>query len=106
MRWGPSPICLLPLAGLLVIADWVPVSSEQALEPRQFASPLVQLQQLAGENTHLHTDEVRYRASDARLFHCSYTFGVIDARDPAGMRYLAQNLRHTIPGDTRRPGCI
>jgi hypothetical protein len=22
------------------------------------------------------------------------------------MRYLAQNLRHTIPGDTRAPGCI
>jgi hypothetical protein len=91
---------------MLIGAGTLPVDTEQTAESGGFASPLVQLQQLAGQNTHLHTDEVRYRASDAKLFHCSYTFGVIDARDPAKMVYLAQNLRHTIPGDTRRPGCI
>ena len=68
-------------------------------------APLVQLQRLGGD-LHLHTDEVRYRAADQKLFHCSYTFGVIDARKPEAMVYLAENLRHTIPGDTRRPGCI
>ena len=74
--------------------------------PGSFESPLVQLQQLVGRSDHLHTDEVRYRASDGLLFHCSYTFGVIDARDPAHMAYLADELRHTVPGDRRRPGCI
>jgi hypothetical protein len=71
-----------------------------------YESPLVRLQQLVGASSHLHTDEVRYRAGDGKLFHCSYTFGVIDARDPERMAYLAENLRHTIPGDDRRPGCI
>jgi hypothetical protein len=70
------------------------------------ASPLVRLQKLGNDSTHLHTDEVRHRASDQKLFHCSYTFGVIDTRNPDAMVYLAENLRHTIPGDTRRPGCI
>jgi hypothetical protein len=70
------------------------------------ASPLVRLQKLGNDNTHLHTDEVRHRTSDQKLFHCSYTFGVIDTRNPDAMVYLAENLRHTIPGDTRRPGCI
>jgi len=73
---------------------------------REYLTPLVQLQRLVGANDHLHTDEVRYRASDARLFHCAYNFGVIDARNPAEMVYLAEGLRHTIPGDSRRPGCI
>jgi hypothetical protein len=71
-----------------------------------YESPLVRLQQLVGRNNHLHTDEVRYRDSDAKLFHCSYNFGVIDARDPAHMRYLAEGLRHRVPGDDRQPGCI
>ena len=74
--------------------------------PGTFEPPLVQLQQLVGRSDHLHTDEVRYRASDGLLFHCSYTFGVIDARDPAKMTYLADELRHSVPGDSRRPGCI
>ena len=76
------------------------------LEPGSYESPLVRLQQLVGENNHLHTDEVRYRASDGLLFHCSYNFGVIDARDPGRMVYLAQELRHQVPGDRRQPGCI
>jgi len=54
----------------------------------------------------MHTDEVRYRASDSRLFQCSYTFGVMDARDPEKIVYLAQDLKHVIPGDARTPGCI
>jgi hypothetical protein len=74
--------------------------------PGPDASPLVRLQQLGGPNLHLHTDEIRYRPADQKLFHCSYTFGVVDARAPDAMVYLAENLRHTIPGDTRRPGCI
>lgn len=81
-------------------------SAEPSIEPASYEPPLERLQQLVGENLHLHTDEVRYRAGDAKLFHCSYTFGVIDARDPARMVYLAQELRHAIPGDTRTPGCI
>jgi hypothetical protein len=76
------------------------------LERGSYQSPLVRLQQLVGTNDHLHTDEVRYRPSDGLLFHCSYNFGVIDARDPARMVYLAQELRHRIPDDRRQPGCI
>jgi hypothetical protein len=83
------------------------IVSEGAQTPlAQPGSPLVRLQKLGNDNTHLHTDEVRHRASDQKLFHCSYTFGVIDTRQPDAMVYLAENLRHTIPGDTRRPGCI
>jgi hypothetical protein len=77
-----------------------------SLERGSYQSPLVRLQQLVGANDHLHTDEVRYRPSDGLLFHCSYNFGVIDVRDPARMIYLAQELRHRIPGDVRQPGCI
>jgi hypothetical protein len=80
--------------------------SDGAIEPGRYENPVVALQQLVGDNNHLHTDEVRYRPQDSKLFHCSYTFGVVDARDPAKMRYLAQELRHDIPGDRRRPGCI
>jgi hypothetical protein len=76
------------------------------LRPGRFESPLVLQQRLQGEVGHLHIDEVRYRASDARLFQCSYTFGVIDAKNPSNMRYLAENLKHKIPNDSRSPGCI
>ena len=76
------------------------------LQPGRFQSPLVLLQRLQGEVGHLHVDEIRYRASDAMLFQCSYTFGVIDAKDPSNMRYLAENLKHTIPNESRSPGCI
>jgi ASPM-SPD-2-Hydin domain-containing protein/LVIVD repeat-containing protein len=80
--------------------------ADEPIEPAQYESPVAQLQQLVGASNHLHTDEIRYRETDGKLFHCSYTFGVIDARDPGRMTYLADNLRHTIPGDSRRPGCI
>lgn len=76
------------------------------LQPGKFQSPLVLQQRLQGQVGHLHVDEVRYRASDAKLFQCSYTFGVIDAKNAANMRYLAENLKHKIPNDRRSPGCI
>jgi hypothetical protein len=71
-----------------------------------FESPLVQLKRLQGQVGHLHVDEVRYRAEDKKLFQCSYTFGVVDAGDPANMTYLAENLTHTVAGDDRRAGCV
>lgn len=76
------------------------------LEPGEYESPLVQLQRLQGENGHLHVDEVRYRASDQKLFQCSYTFGVVDASNPADMDYLAEQIRHEIPDVERLPMCI
>jgi peroxiredoxin len=74
-------------------------------EKQTYRSPLVQLQRLDGRNTHLHVDEVRLRG-DGLLLQCSYTFGVVDVKDAANMRYLSQGLRHAIPGDTRAPGCV
>src|SRR6186713_2094399 len=44
------------------------------LEPGTFRSPLVQLQRLAGLNDHMHLDEVRFVASNQRLYVCSYDF--------------------------------
>ncbi|MGE3508393.1 MAG: DUF1573 domain-containing protein [Vicinamibacterales bacterium] len=107
---GPWKTSRTLLAGWLAFA--LPLvaacsaSSPPSLEPGAFQPPLVRLQQLVGVNDHLHTDEVRYRESDGKLFQCSYTFGVVDAREPGRMVYLAENLRHSIPGDSRRPGCI
>ncbi|MRG98430.1 choice-of-anchor D domain-containing protein [Polyangium spumosum] len=80
--------------------DGVCVST--ALEPGQFMSPLVQLQNLHEVGSH--TDEVRIR-EDGLLLNCSYTFNVIDATDAADMDKLAVGLKHTIPGDSRQPGC-
>src|SRR5215203_2696 len=50
-------------------------SAEPPLEPGHYASPLVQLQRLQGDEDHMHIAQVKYRESDARLFYCSYTFG-------------------------------
>lgn len=78
-----------------------------SLEPGNFASPLVLLQRLQGEEDHMHVSQVRYRESDQRLFYCSYTFGVIDASNPQDMSYLVQGLRHETPsGSPRVPGCL
>jgi hypothetical protein len=101
---GPMRKGLVALLGLSLAG--CARTPEVPLERSSFQSPLVRLQQLVGANDHLHTDEVRYRPSDGLLFHCSYNFGVIDARDPARMVYLAQELRHRIPDDRRQPGCI
>ncbi|KYF63158.1 redoxin domain-containing protein [Sorangium cellulosum] len=73
-----------------------------ALQPGHFLSPLVQLQSLHEVGSH--TDEVRLR-EDGLLLNCSYTFNVIDARDPADMEVLAGGLKHAIPDDSRAPGC-
>lgn len=81
-------------------------STETLLQPGNYRSPLTRLQRIEGKITHLHVDEVRYRASDAKLFQCSYTFGVLNAKDPANISYLVEGLKHTVPGDERSPGCI
>ncbi|KYF85325.1 alkyl hydroperoxide reductase [Sorangium cellulosum] len=73
-----------------------------ALAAGHFLSPLVQLQSLHEVGSH--TDEVRVR-DDGLLLNCSYTFNVIDAEDAAGMELLAGGLKHSIPDDTRTPGC-
>ena len=78
---------------------------QEGREQVAYQSPLVEMQRLEGQNNHLHVDEVRLR-NDGLLLQCSYTFGVVDARNAGSMRYLSQNLRHRIPGDTRAPGCI
>jgi hypothetical protein len=83
----------------------LPDAGPEDLLPGSYLSPLVQLKRLQGNNNHLHVDEIRLR-DDGLLLQCSYTFGVIDATDASSMRYLSQELRHTIPGDSRRPGCI
>ena len=104
MRIGRRAARAPLLAGLVLLLSGY--SGQRSVEPAVSAGPLERLQRLVGVNDHLHTDEVRYRPDDAKLFQCSYTFGVIDARDPERMTYLAEDLRHTIPGDDRRPGCI
>lgn len=73
-----------------------------ALDPGHFLNPLVELQSL--HNVGSHTDEVRVR-EDNLLLNCSYTFNVIDANDAADMEGLAVGLKHTIPNDSRKPGC-
>jgi hypothetical protein len=103
---APAPMEEPPAAAEPAAAALQTAAEARLLAPGEFQSPLVRLKRLQGENGHLHVDEVRYRASDGRLFQCSYTFGVVDATNPAQMDYLAQNLRHTIPDDERTPGCI
>jgi hypothetical protein len=97
------PITLAVLA--IITALFAATGQARDAAPGAWLSPLVQLQRLDGQNTHLHVDEVRLRP-DGLLLQCSYTFGVVDARSAGRMRYLAQNLTHAIPGDTRRPGCV
>ena len=97
----PFWIATIPILSVL-LQTGDPITEAQ----QNYLSPLVRLQRLDEGRTHLHTDQVRYRESDSRLFLCSYTFAVIDAKDPARMRYLADGLTHTIPNDRRRPGCI
>lgn len=77
----------------------------EELQPGTYLAPLVQLQRMQGERDHLHVDEVRLR-DDGLLLQCAYTFAVADTTNPSDMKYLSQNLTHTIPGATRAPGCI
>jgi hypothetical protein len=92
---------LLVLAALLLIETPGRITAQQ-----NYLTPLVRLQRLDEGRSHLHTDQIRYRESDSRLFVCSYTFAVIDAKDPSNMRYVSDGLTHTVPNDRRRPGCI
>lgn len=98
-------VLVLPLAAVAAIGVVPGEARENGNQPGVYLSPLVQLQRLDGQNTHLHVDEVRL-GQDGLLLHCSYTFGVVDARDAGRLRYLAQGLTHTIAGDRRRPGCV
>ena len=82
-----------------------PDASPEQLQPGTYLSPLVRLQRMQGVEDHLHVDEVRLR-EDNLLLQCSYTFGVVDATNARDMKYLAQDLTHTVPGATRAPGCI
>jgi peroxiredoxin len=100
-RWGFGLFAI----AIVAVATYGQEAVQGVGEAQTYQSPLVQLQRLEGRNTHLHVDEVRLRG-DGLLLQCSYTFGVVDATNAETMRYLAQNLRHTIPGDTRAPGCI
>ena len=51
----------------------------------------MRLQQLETDTTMLEVQEVKYRAADGRLFACTdlHGFEVVDASDPANMRYIA-----------------
>src|SRR4051812_2783804 len=81
----------------LFLGVLVGCSSERELRPK-YSAPLVQLQKLQPKLPRLHTEEIRYRESDHRLFQCGFNFGIIDASDPAKMYYLADGLRHNVPG--------
>lgn len=81
-------------------------TAQPNLMPGNYLPPLARLQRIEGQVTHMHTDEIRYRAQDAKLFQCSYTFGVLDAKDPSNIVYLAENIKHVVPDDKRTPGCI
>lgn len=87
------------------------------LEPGTFRSPVTQLQRLAGQNDHMHLDEVRFAADSQRLYVCSYDFAVVNVADPGNMRYIAQALKVVWPDGqgfrdrypltgTRTGGCI
>lgn len=87
------------------------------LDPGHFEAPLQELAKVLGDDgaigtsgaleDSMHMDEIRYRESDARLFYCSYTFGVINASDPADPEYLAQGYEWDLgsPVD-RATGCL
>lgn len=76
------------------------------LEPGNFTSPLVYLQKMAGTSAHMHIQEARYRESDSKLFVCSYSLSVINAKNPASMTWLAQGVTAKTPsGSPRNPGC-
>lgn len=80
---------------------------EIPLQPEHYQPPLVQLQRAQGDQSHMHVSQVKYREEDAKLFYCSYTFGMIDASNPQRLRYQVQNLRHETPsGSPRTPGCL
>jgi peroxiredoxin len=92
-------------------------AADTGLQPGEFLAPLEELARIydGGEDLDgwladtMHVDEVRYRAAEGWLFYCSYTFGVIDANDPAAPTYLTQGHGWdiTVPGTGATPptGC-
>jgi hypothetical protein len=81
--------------------------ADEPLEPGHYLPALVQLQRLQGDEGHMHVAQLKYREADAKLFYCSYTFGMIDASNPQDMDYDVQGLQHQTPsGSPRDPGCL
>lgn len=105
-RWCLAAWAALGLLGGCGGGTPIPTPAGQPLTPGHFESPWIHLERLQGQKTHLHTAEVRYRPSDAKLFQCSYTFGVVDASDPANMSYLGDAMTHVIPNSKLSPGCF
>ena len=72
---GPCRVSRLAVFLLVALASWMAACSAPApaktANQETYLSPLVRLQRLQGKLTHLHTDQVRYRESDSRLFLCS-----------------------------------
>lgn len=94
------------------------------LQPGHFDEVLVETQRLqdnagvvdvsigdnsAGED-HMHLSEIIYRPASAnevaQMMYCAYTFGVLDATNPANMPFQAQGFRHAKTTGTKEPGCI
>jgi hypothetical protein len=82
------------------------ICSPTALVPGQYPSPLVHLAKEQGDASHMHIQEVRYRATDAKLFICSYDIAILDASNPQNMDWMAEGIRAETPsGSPRDPGC-
>jgi len=99
------------------ITNTITVDTDPVLEPGHWQAPLIQLTQVLDDNgvlgengalqSHMHVDEVRYRESDAKLFYCSYTWGIIDASEPIDATYLAQGYDWKLPSPVfRDTGCL
>lgn len=87
------------------------------IEPSDYESPVVLLQRLAGQNDHMHLDEVRYVDANQWLYVCSYDFAVVNVANPGNLRYIVQGLKVRWPDGqgfrtrypmtgTRTGGCI
>lgn len=78
--------------------------TDPVLVPGHFEPVFDQLKKVLGNGgalgaggagqTHMHTNEVRYRDGDAthppEMFNCSYTFSVVNATNPESVPYMAQ----------------
>ena len=71
------------------------------LEPGNFLNPLVQVDELPGVGSH--TDEVQLHGD--LLLNCSYTFNIIDIRDPSRMRIESEGNKHLTGDAVGRGGC-
>ena len=107
----------VPHTETVTVTNTVTETVEVGLEPGRFEAPLVELAGVLDDEgaigtagalkEHMHVDEVRYRASDGKLFVCAYYFGVVDARDPADPEFLAQGFEWELPSPVDRDtGCL